>query len=376
MMFLKSIVKLLCPTWALGLSWYTPDDMNTAIIPKIEKYQVPVLFKNRGYLLELLWNKAKVAEKETHFEVPLQHKSGSHSQGLTSALGELTGSHDALLTKGYDDLVTLGDLAIFTRGELDNKSVGDRVIVSMVNTRIKGMLDGIANDINASLWRRTAAVPGSKTGNLKMNGMYDIYATRSAASSFHNISPSTYTIWRPYNYVLADLSIDASSRAKIKSDSDADAFILTLLDREIGYFTSRNVAPADAHIQVGSSLFNIICATAEAQDKRVPDGKFAAKMGYTSINRKGYDVVEDDTMSTNQSDNTDGWIAGVCHKDLDLYVGDARKISVGPIVGGMKQIYQGSQILCDIQLCAHALNTHVFMYNVFNEKAFIPSSQE
>jgi hypothetical protein len=141
----------------------------------------------------------------------------------------------------------------------------------------------------------------------------------------------------------------------------------------VTYLKSRKVKPSEGCISMGASMFSILGGILMRQDHRIPEGKYAAKMGYTSINYKEYDVVEDDGMSENQAGSTDGWIAGISLKDLDMYFATADKISAGPFRDPTNAVYFEAKILSKRQMCFHALNTMCFIINVFNEKAYVPA---
>lgn len=370
----QSIWKLLGLDFMFGMQWYTIDTLNTAIVPKTEKFLRTQLFKNSGYVAETLWNRATV-DRINMFEVPLHHRSDGDFQGL-DVMGQIKGSHGELINKGYDSMCLAGDLVIIAYNEFKDQGPAGKFI-DLVQLRISDKMDNAMNDIRRSLWRRTAAVPASTSAYLQMNGFYDAYATNTtygSSSSLHNLSPSTYSVWQPYVWDAPSIPGGGtpSTRAGLRQ-GDSAVFLPTLVARIVGYMRSRKVMPADGVISMGASLFQIFSGILMEQDHRVPDGKFAAKMGYKSINFEGYDVVEDDGMSENQTDNTDGWIVGCNLKKISIKVDDPKKISTGKFIESMDRTYVGAKMLCYRQLCFHSLNDMVIIRNVYNEKAFIPS---
>ena len=379
------LIRFFIPKWVMGLNWYDMNTINTAIIPKLDKFKTSALFKSMGYVVETLYNRSKT-DRINLFEVPLHTVSDSNDQGVDS-MGQLVGTHGEILTKGWDSMIMTGDMAMLSTDEYGEQGPADKFI-DLVMLRRNSKQDGIAEGIRKSMWRRVVCVPTSKLGYMRMNGFFDMYYTNTAitasagrsalpigaaGTTFHNINSLIYPIWQPYVWDATTFGGTPGTRAGIASDPDSPTFILNMIDLVVTYLESRKVKPSEGCVSVGASLFSIIGSVIQKQDHRVPDGKYAAKLGYTSINYKEYDIVRDDGMSENQADNTDGWIAGISLKDLDLTFATADKISAGPYRQPTNAVYFEAQILSKRQFVAHALNTSCFIINVFNQKGYIPA---
>ena len=349
---------------------YTWDTVNTAIIPRLLGFKRPQLFKGAGYICEKLWAGKKV-EKINMFEVPLKHASDATPQGL-QALGELQGSHGEILNKGYDNMVFGGDLAIISHKEFRAQGGAERFI-NLIDERISGKLEGQRNAFNASIWRRTAAVPASDTQSLQMNGMYDVY---DKTIDIHNLDYANYSIWQPIVYdASADLTGTPGTREGITQDPTSEVYIENMLDLVVENFRARGILPNDGVIVMPAAMMSAYRSILRAQDRLTP-GKLMVKLGYDSVNYRGYDVGVDDWMSVNQTGDTDGWIVGVPMSDITLYVNDPNGISVGGFDGDMKLTYRGAQLLFDRQLAIHNRHRFIFITNVWNKKSIIKDAIE
>ncbi|MFH1740327.1 MAG: hypothetical protein ABIH23_15065 [bacterium] len=377
-MLIKMLLSFMARMGVTGLNWYTIDTLTTAIVPKTMKFQLTQLFKNMGYVVEKLWAKTKV-EKINKFEVPLHHRSDGSFHGMDE-MGQIPAHHGELVVKGYDDMRLAADMVIITHSEFKDQGPAGKFI-DLVNLRISDVMANAQNDVRRSFWRRTAAIGTSDSAYLQMLGFYDAYATNTtygSSSSLHDLSPITYSVWKPYVWDATALGGTANTRAGIRDDTASPTFLPTVIGRVVGYLRSRKVMPGKGVICMGASLMDILSGILMVQDHRVPDGKYAAKMGYRSINFLGYDVVEDDGMSENQSSavgtlNTDGWIVGFNLDDVDIYVDNAQKLTMGKFIEPVDRTYFGAKLVFYRQMCFHALNTMCIVQNIFNEKGYIPS---